>query len=873
MTSSLCATTNAVTWNNASQVPVLVSVEPKAESLYGQHAQCSVQSITYVDADKSLPAKKTACVTYGKNIRLAKDDRLNYYVSFGFDSQYYRFSPTGYGVYLSPFEDTIIVYASYSYINSSLLIYKNAASRFSKINAAPGAYYQFNLNNPDIPSDGTPLGAAGTPGISENGRYVVTSSGGTYADRGNVWRIDLETKGIVEVGRQGYNYTYTPLPAPSYAVSDDGQFIAETGGWGVKFWQVDDQCRNTTNWDSAYNGYDRCKNLTYFPYDHDDRFSATGYPSGSMPKFNDDATELTFRYRNNDASSPLYQLVLRAAGASEIRQLGYLALGDSYSSGEGDVGTKADGRSYYTTETDSAGGCHLSMRSYPFLLRDKWGISGSRMQSVACSGARIDPDYKGLRSSYFGQHGEISQQQNERDQEAWRDYALDEFVPGYVRQIEFVKKYQPKIVTLTGGGNDVGFMDVLEMCVGVGTCEYANSSSQLSKDLANSIDTQSIVIRDLIDKIKEASSNSRIILVGYPKFIKADGVCFFNSALLNEDERRMINIGLEQINHIFKSEAARAGIEYADVEDSLGGGQMCEGSEYVTGVWDVGIFNSINSKNQYARAHLFHPNAEGHTRLAADIFADSSVPPESEIVNHAPEEITLQYEFIDDSLVVEADSNTIISVPGLIFEPVSKIIVTGYSTPVDLGTFTANADGSMSAEVDLSSLGHGYHTVVLKGKSYSSEPVTYYQFITVAASEDDIDGDGIHNEDDRCQFVESWYDEATGNDICTEATSTVQDNAVAAEQIPTPTYNSQTYTDLESVFSSATLLTDNQVAHVYDGLGVTLPGNEVDSSLEGRSEDPAENNFRMYGTVGAVASLIAITGGIVYVKIKHRKIQ
>lgn len=36
--------------------------------------------------------------------------------------------------------------------------------------------------------------------------------------------------------------------------------------------------------------------------------------------------------------------------------------------------------------------------------------------------------------------------------------------PGIVAQIEFVKKYKPKVVTLTGGGNDVGFADVLGYC-------------------------------------------------------------------------------------------------------------------------------------------------------------------------------------------------------------------------------------------------------------------------------------------------------------------------------------------------------------------------------------------------------------------------
>ena len=55
--------------------------------------------------------------------------------------------------------------------------------------------------------------------------------------------------------------------------------------------------------------------------------------------------------------------------------------------------------------------------------------------------------------------------------------ALNEMIPGRVKQIEFVKKYQPKVITLTAGGNDVGFGKKLVSCVGpestLGDCMYA----------------------------------------------------------------------------------------------------------------------------------------------------------------------------------------------------------------------------------------------------------------------------------------------------------------------------------------------------------------------------------------------------------------
>ena len=82
---------------------------------------------------------------------------------------------------------------------------------------------------------------------------------------------------------------------------------------------------------------------------------------------------------------------------------GYLALGDSYTSGEGDT----EGGTWYEPGTDEQGDkstfagrnlCHLSRRSYPYLIGLELGYLGSNLatppadglfHSVACSGAKI----------------------------------------------------------------------------------------------------------------------------------------------------------------------------------------------------------------------------------------------------------------------------------------------------------------------------------------------------------------------------------------------------------------------------------------------------------------------------------------------------
>ena len=69
-------------------------------------------------------------------------------------------------------------------------------------------------------------------------------------------------------------------------------------------------------------------------------------------------------------------------------KLDYLALGGSYTSGEGICGKGAYILSSWYKRRK---GLPLGSRSYPFLLRDYYGIDNDKMASVACSGAVVMP--------------------------------------------------------------------------------------------------------------------------------------------------------------------------------------------------------------------------------------------------------------------------------------------------------------------------------------------------------------------------------------------------------------------------------------------------------------------------------------------------
>ncbi|HTW09420.1 MAG TPA: SGNH/GDSL hydrolase family protein, partial [Acidimicrobiales bacterium] len=117
--------------------------------------------------------------------------------------------------------------------------------------------------------------------------------------------------------------------------------------------------------------------------------------------------------------------------------LTYVALGDSYSSGEGDGG--------YIPSTNVAGDiCHRSVRGYAELVAAALGISpssftgapGSSSPFAACSGAEI---------------GDF--------------YSTNKVNPAEPAQQAHLLPHAPDVVTITLGGNDAGFGAVVEKCM------------------------------------------------------------------------------------------------------------------------------------------------------------------------------------------------------------------------------------------------------------------------------------------------------------------------------------------------------------------------------------------------------------------------
>ena len=694
--------------------------------------------------------------------------------------------------------------------------------------------------------------------MSENGRYIV---------------IQVRNKGLARFDTDTFYarmFSDTQYrPGQYLAVSNSGQTVVASGASGsAELYDLGQQCG--VNEIAAVSTAESCPRVDLMPTVRSALgLSAQAPVDGSKlvpPVFQDDY-KFTIGYLKNSSGS--FQTIAFMPNDYGEYGLDYLALGDSYSSGEGDTDLFQK-ESYYLQGTEKDGECHLSSRSYPFILRTKWDIAPDRMGTVACSGALVRTDMNGDMTTYFGQHKEMERSSlAERDRQ--RSDALEKFIPGIVPQIEFVRKYQPKILTLTGGGNDIGFGDILKYCAsfelidrrGVKvpvdfTCDYAKENTELHKKLYDDIDTQYRYNRELIAAIKMASPKTRVVIVGYPSFLASkSSYCWWDDGSLDSKEKTMIDNALDRLNSMLVKVSYDEQVSYVNTESTLIGGRICEGEKYITGVTHVYIEDVVDGKFEES----FHPNAAGHAKLAERIY-DSGVydhdliPTEGLFTRNVNAIQTFIHEIISGGLAYVSDViNAYFA--GHTFLPGTTVRVSAYSTPVDLGTFIANDDGSLDLHLQMNKLSPGMHVLLVEGTDFTGEPVRYYQHIEVHATKGDADGDGIKDADDPCTFISALRNPDTGEYICGGPAASIDKVYGGDASIDGGVSNS---------FSASILFLSRQ--SVDSGLNSMVPTRLGENSKTTHATNGTRHMIVVYAIIVAITG--GLIGGIIYNRNKQK---
>lgn len=588
-----------------------------------------------------------------------------------------------------------------------------------------------------------------TLAFSPNGVWLAAE---TFS--GAFMRINLATLDV-QAFAPSYGMTGSPaLLKSQVAVSDDGNYVAigNNAASELKVYDLS-SCANTgAGWQMR-----RCAAHDYWPFV---RQQVSGLQSLRHIRFVNEEL-LSFEVRSSDAAN---NGVYVMSPKGSVRSLtDYLALGDSYTSGEGAFD--------YMNGTDSGeNSCHLSVNSYPLLVtRALYSSSGGH--SVACSGAVIN-DLGSTSPNYRGQvRGGFSFAQLQQDHAAFLSSIMASYAPGYVAQHRFAKQYQPATITVSIGGNDIGFGDILARCV-MPRISLHHSDNDCYNTYEDRQELISLIDRTiprwtaLYRELLADAPGTRLYAVGYPQIVADTGNCALN-VHLSQNEREFAEELTDYLNHAVQKAAGAAGATYVDIGDALKGHRLCEAASYdvavngLTAGKDAGILGiGLLDKESY------HPNALGHALIEQAIlkqthnlteFAGDAIDNVYPVITEAPKTGRKVNALIPAKLtapMLYAGSHTDIHVDG----PASGLkphsaydIRLGGSNGRIIGSATTNANGNVAADVTLpGDTPAGGQTLDITGENQAGDSVDISQPVYVPAGENDLDGDGIANKDDSC---------------------------------------------------------------------------------------------------------------------------
>lgn len=236
-------------------------------------------------------------------------------------------------------------------------------------------------------------------------------------------------------------------------------------------------------------------------------------------------------------------VAVATAPSSQAAGPSYVALGDSYSSG---VGT----RTYISDGTS----CQRSNAAFPALLAAQKGYT---LNFRACSGATTatvtNTQLSALTSS-------------------------------------------TRYVTMSVGGNDAGFANVITECAKPSWSSNCNGAIDTAQSFINN--TLPGRLSTLFSSIRSRASTAKVVIVGYPRIFNGEDCnagTFFSS-----DEMTRLNATADLLNSKLSSAAAARSYTFANPTSRFVGHAVCADTE-----WINGLSNPVSES--------YHPNTAGHS--------------------------------------------------------------------------------------------------------------------------------------------------------------------------------------------------------------------------------------------------------------------
>jgi GDSL-like Lipase/Acylhydrolase family len=214
---------------------------------------------------------------------------------------------------------------------------------------------------------------------------------------------------------------------------------------------------------------------------------------------------------------------LALAATASAASVHYVALGDSYSSGDG-AGSYSDGD------------CLQSANAYPELWAN--AHAPASFTNETCAGAVTSDVLNGQLSGVTS---------------------------------------ATTLVSVTIGGNDVGFSSVMETCV------LDSDSSCLSAVAAAESYAQNTLpgaLNNLFAAIHSKAPSAHVVVLDYPHLYTITSFCIG----LSNTKRTALNAGADTLDTTISKAAATAGFTFADVRSQFSGHELCSGDGWLHSV-------------------------------------------------------------------------------------------------------------------------------------------------------------------------------------------------------------------------------------------------------------------------------------------------
>jgi lysophospholipase L1-like esterase len=235
-------------------------------------------------------------------------------------------------------------------------------------------------------------------------------------------------------------------------------------------------------------------------------------------------------------------LLLPAAPARAESAVRYAALGDSYSAGVG-----------APPYDPASGSCNRSPQGYPAL----WAATRSpaAFAFVACGGATTGT----VLASQLGAVNRTT-----------------------------------SLVTITVGGNDVGFVAVVGTCT-VGSTSACSTAVNAARTLATTVLPAQLTATYLAIRLR--APRARLVVLGYPRLFETSATCAAPAP--SQANRVTLNAGADTLNAVLAARAAALGATFVGVADRFAGHGVCGADPW------------INAPGADVTGS-YHPNATGY---------------------------------------------------------------------------------------------------------------------------------------------------------------------------------------------------------------------------------------------------------------------